>query len=70
MWYAIKGNWDQAHLIVQDISSNEASWIHAHLHRDEGDMGNAKYWYNRAQKDSSHLSLDDEAEKIIKYLIS
>jgi len=50
LWYARQGDWDTAHRIVQDDSSTDAAWIHAHLHRVEGDLGNARYWYNRAGK--------------------
>jgi len=42
------GDWDGAHRIVQDDPSAEAAWVHAHLHRVEGDLGNAGYWYRRA----------------------
>ncbi len=44
------GDWDGAHRIVQDDPSPEAAWVHAHLHRVEGDLGNAGYWYRRAGK--------------------
>jgi hypothetical protein len=42
------GDWDGAHNIVQDDPSAEAAWVHAHLHRIEGDLSNAGYWYTRA----------------------
>ncbi len=45
---AAAGDWDGAHGIVQDDPSPEAAWVHAHLHRVEGDLGNAGYWYRRA----------------------
>jgi len=48
LWHAEKGNWDRAHTIAQDIASAEGSWIHANLHREEGDHANAGYWYARA----------------------
>jgi hypothetical protein len=44
------GDWDGAHEMVQDISTKEAAWIHAYLHRKEGDQWNAEYWYSRAGK--------------------
>ena len=47
LWYAVKGDWDMAHNIAQEIHSEAASWIHAYLHRQEGDIGNAHYWYRR-----------------------
>ena len=70
MWLRLKDDWSAAHDIVQDINTKEAAWIHAHLHRIEGDLSNAKYWYNRAEQDTSHLSIDDEAKEIIFSLIS
>jgi len=66
LWYAMKNNWDMAHNIVQDISTDTASWIHAYLHRVEGDLSNANYWYNRASKISSTESLESELNNIIK----
>ena len=51
LWHTKKGNWDNAHDIVSDINSKMGSWIHAHLHVIEGDLGNAAYWYNRSQRD-------------------
>ena len=66
LWYAMKNNWDMAHNIVQDISTDTASWIHAYLHRVEGDLSNANYWYNRAGKQTTTESLESELNNIIK----
>ncbi len=66
IWYAVKDNWDMAHNIVQDINTETAYWIHAYLHRVEGDLGNANYWYNRARKKPSSESLKSELNDIIK----
>ena len=66
IWYAVKDNWDMAHRIVQDINTETASWIHAYLHRVEGDIANAHYWYNRARKEPSSKSLESELNDIIK----
>ena len=66
IWYAVKDNWDMAHNIVQDINTDTASWIHAYLHRVEGDSSNANYWYNRASKNASTESLESELNNIIK----
>ncbi len=44
------GNWKSAHELVQDLNTTEAAWIHAYLHRKEGEDWNARYWYNRAGK--------------------
>ena len=48
LWWAAKGEWDQAHKIVQDESDANSAWVHAYLHRVEGDLGNAGYWYRQA----------------------
>lgn len=60
------GDWDQAHELVQDLSSQEAAWIHAYLHRKEGDKWNAQYWYSRAGKPFFDGSLDDEWEELFE----
>lgn len=62
------GDWDAAHRIVQEYSTPEANWIHAYLHRKEGDIGNAGYWYSRANKRSSHQSLEEEWKEIYEFL--
>lgn len=65
LWYDAKGQWDKAHEIIQDIDDNNASWIHAYLHRKEGDTANADYWYSRAAKRRPSLSLEKEWEEIV-----
>lgn len=52
LWLARKGCWDLAHTVVNGIPSAMGSWIHAHLHRIEGDLSNAAYWYSRAGRPS------------------
>ena len=52
LWWAKKGDWDKAHRLVMDEQSAEAAWVHAYLHRVEGDLGNAGYWYRQAHKPS------------------
>lgn len=69
LWYDKKGNWHQAHEIAQDIHDPDGSWIHAYLHRKEGDLGNASYWYSRAGKPVFKGSLDDEWEQMAKAFI-
>jgi Tfp pilus assembly protein PilF len=62
------GDWDGAHKIVQDDPSPEAAWVHAHLHRIEGDLSNARYWYRRAGRPESTAGLEDEAREIAQAL--
>ena len=69
LWYAEKGNWEKAHQIAQDIASPDGSWVHAYLHREEGDHGNAGYWYSRAHKKPSTLSLTEERHAILETLL-
>ena len=70
IWYAVKDNWDMAHKIIQDINTETASWIHAYLHRVEGDIDNAKYWYNCSRKEPCTESLKSELDNIIQFLFS
>ena len=67
LWYDANGLWDKAHDLVQDLTSLEASWIHAYLHRKEGDHSNASYWYHRANKDvpMPSTTLEEEWERIV-----
>ena len=62
LWYARAGQWDKAHDLCQDLPGKAGSWIHAWLHREEGDLENASYWYSRAGKDMPHkkVTLEDE----------
>ena len=69
LWWAAKGDWDQAHRIAQDDSSTEAAWVHAYLHRAEGDLGNAGYWYRRASKPVADGPLEAEWEQIVSALL-
>lgn len=69
LWYDAKGNWDKAHNIIQDIEDKKASWIHAYLHRKEGDLSNADYWYHRAGKKRPEYSLAQEWERIVSSLL-
>src|SRR5829696_5681157 len=69
MWEDAKGNWAAAHSIAQDIDDETGSWIHAYLHRKEGDLGNAGYWYRRAKKPIATGTLDEEWERIVSALL-
>ena len=69
LWWAAKSDWDQAHKIVQDESSREAAWVHAYLHRVEGDLGNAGYWYRQAGQPAATDSLQAEWERIAATLL-
>jgi hypothetical protein len=70
LWWAAKGDWERAHTIVMDDDSREAAWVHAYLHRVEGDPENAGYWYRRAAKAVAMTSLDDEWRHISTVLLN
>ena len=68
LWHDAKGNWDIAHKLIQDLPDKDASWIHAYLHRKEGDIFNADYWYSKAGKKRPSLSLEEEWEQLVTAL--
>lgn len=69
LWYDGKGDWNGAHDIIQDVNSKNAAWIHAYLHRKEGDAGNAAYWYARANKEVAKAGLDEEWNELVSYFL-
>ena len=61
LWHTKAGDWEAAHNIAQDIHTPMGSWIHAHLHVIEGDIGNGRYWYRSANKPARGIDdLDGE----------
>lgn len=68
LWCERRGDWDLAHKLVQDSSSGDEAWVHAYLHRKEGDNSNAAYWYRAAGKPVCRVSLDEEWQQIAKSL--
>lgn len=60
LWWDAKGDWKRAHQSAKQDEGVEGSWVHAYLHREEGDQGNAHYWYNHAGKHVCRESLDAE----------
>ena len=69
LWYDAKGDWDKAHQLIQDLTDKNAAWIHAYLHRKEGDTWNADYWYHRAGRKRPATSLTEEWEEIYGALL-
>jgi hypothetical protein len=69
LWWAKKGDWYKAHLLVMDETSREAAWVHAYLHRVEGDIGNAHYWYRQARRPPADGDLDAEWDAIVCALL-
>ena len=69
LWWAAKGEWDKAHTIVMNEETANAAWVHAYLHRVEGDLGNAGYWYRQAGQPAAKDSLEAEWERIVSALL-
>ncbi len=69
LWFDAKGDWEASHNIAQDLHNQLGSWIHAYLHRKEGDRFNAGYWYRQANRPFSKLSLEDELKEIVEYVL-
>jgi hypothetical protein len=69
LWWGGKGDWHRAHDLVQDGQDSGTSWIHAWLHRVEGDEGNASYWYGRAGRRKPDLPLDREWEQLAAHFL-
>ena len=69
LWHERRGNWDRAHEIAQDIAGSDGSWVHAYLHRREGDQSNAAYWYRRAGKPVARGDLDEEWRAVVDTLL-
>lgn len=68
LWNDAKGNWEKAHSLAQSVDGPDGAWVHAYLHRKEGDSSNASYWYSRSGKPFSKKSLREEWEEIVSAL--
>jgi hypothetical protein len=69
LWHDGRGDWAEAHRIAQDIEDDTGSWVHAYLHRKEGDAGNAAYWYHRARQPVARQGLEEEWSSIVSTLL-
>ncbi|MBV8476830.1 MAG: hypothetical protein JOZ36_09205 [Acidobacteria bacterium] len=70
LWWDAKGNWTRAHESAQQDEGRQGSWVHAYLHRKQGDAGNAAYWYARAGKPVCRESSDTEWLNMVQSLLS
>jgi len=70
LWHDGKGDWNSAHDLADGNPYPEADWVHAYLHRKEGDDWNANYWYRRAGKTMPKLSLTEEWEALVTYFLT
>ena len=71
LWHDARGDWDGAHRCAQDDHSRDGSWVHAYLHRKEGDLGNAGDWYTRAGRKlpDAAATLESEWTEIARELV-
>jgi len=69
LWHDARGDWEKAHALAQDVDDASGAWVHAYLHRKEGDLGNAGYWYRRANQPIATDSLESEWDRIADFLL-
>jgi len=69
LWYDANGDWEKAHDLAQERENESGNWVHAYLHRKEGDVFNASYWYRRANKPVCKYSLEEEWKQIAETLL-
>jgi hypothetical protein len=69
LWHLARGDWERAHDLVNDEEGFDAAWVHAHLHRVEGDLANAGYWYGRAGRPRPDIPSEDERMAIARALL-
>ena len=65
LWHGARGDWNSAHEIVQKVDGADAAWVHAWLHRIEGDLDNARYWYGQAGRPERSGTTDDELDELL-----
>jgi hypothetical protein len=70
VWYGLKGSWERAHKLVQDDTAGDGALVHAWLHRIEGDLENARYWYGQARRAMPASESRQEGEAIAAELLS
>ena len=70
LWWDKKGDWDKAHAIAQSIPTVQGSAVHAYLHREEGVLWNADYWYSRAGRDRPDMSIDEEWQELAEEMLA
>jgi hypothetical protein len=67
LWWISKSNWQRAHDLIDNAPGPDAAWLHAHLHRIEGDLPNANYWYQRSGRDRPTDGISQERERLLAY---
>ena len=69
LWHDAHGDWDAAHSVAQDVDDESGAWVHAYLHRIEGDLDNAAYWYRQARRKAATGELSAEWDEIVAALL-
>ncbi len=69
LWWDAKGDWNKAHSLIDSLDDRNSCLVHAYLHRKEGDIGNAGYWYARANAQRPSVSLNEEWKNITMQLL-
>lgn len=69
LWFDAKGDWESSHNIAQDMHTPMGSWMHAYLHRKEGDRFNAGYWYRQAGRRYPEIALAEELRKMVEFVL-
>ena len=69
LWHERRGSWERAHEIAQNHDDDACAWVHAYLHRREGDLSNAAYWYRRAGRPAARGDLDREWRDMVRALL-
>jgi hypothetical protein len=69
LWYDAKGEWHKVHAQVDHLDDRESAWVHAYLHRKEGDIGNADYWYRKAGKVRPDVLLQEEWTALVDHFL-
>jgi hypothetical protein len=70
LWHDARGDWEAAHKVAQDVDDETGAWVHAYLHRKEGDLSNASYWYHRADQPVATGGLESEWDQIAAALLT
>ena len=70
LWWDKKGDWDTAHAIAQEIPTTQGSAVHAYLHREEGVLWNADYWYFRAGRQRPDIPLEEEWKRLVEEMLN
>ena len=70
LWWAARGDWHRAHEVAQEGEDRDSAWAHAWLHRQEGDLANADYWYRRAGRSRPGVTLEEEWRAIAAALLA